>query len=331
MKRKKTPIRVAVLCGGISGEHDVSLKSGGQVLKHLPAPYQGTQINITKTGEWLSRGKKIQPGKLNGFDVAFIALHGRGGEDGHVQALLDLSGIPYTGSGVLASALAMDKFRTQEMLKSVGIRSPRSVRVTPTMTMNEALKEVRKQINVPCVIKPNEGGSSLGVTIVEKQSHLKSAIDKARNEDANILIQERIIGRELTCGVIGNTGEELLALPPIEIIHEGAFFDYAAKYVSTKTQEICPAPLSKALTAHVKEAAQRVHATIGCDGLTRSDFILTPSKTLYFLEINTIPGLTEQSLCPKEAQAIGMPFPVFLDMQLRLAIDKFAFPCYTKA
>ncbi|MEO5927807.1 MAG: D-alanine--D-alanine ligase [Patescibacteria group bacterium] len=332
---KSKGLRVAVLCGGVSSEREISLRSGAQVIKHLPASYKSQLIEISANGRWLlptkiaatndkALVKKNDVAIAQGFDIVFIALHGKYGEDGRVQALLELSGIPYTGSGVLASALAMDKFKTQELLRATGIQSPKTIYASRSTPLASILRNVRAEISFPCVVKPNESGSSLGVTIVEKPAQLKSAIQHAFEEDTHVLIQERIVGRELTCGVMGNTERtEMVPLPPIEIIPDGTFFDYTAKYTSKKTKEICPARIGARQTHEVQKLAIRVHTLLGCDGLTRSDFILTESGELYFLEVNTIPGLTEQSLCPKEAQAMGLSFTQFLEKLIDLAQTKW--------
>lgn len=336
----KSKINVLVLCGGPSNERGVSLKTGLQIAKALPkSKYQLTLAEITKDGRWLlhdgahhslGSSKALVPTsrnpRLQTFDVAFVGMHGRFGEDGKVQALLEMIGIPYTGSGVLASALGMNKVRTLEIVDKFGIRTPRymTLRSMPAQKGFLALqKKVLSSIGYPCVVKPNESGSSIGISIVRKKADLLDALKKAFEEDVTILIEEYIQGRELTCAVMGNSGTSpLIALPPIEIITTGEFFDYNAKYDSKETKEVCPAKITKSQTKTLQAIAQKIHAIIGCDGLSRSDFILTPKGRFYFLEINTVPGLTEASLAPKAAVAHGMSFPKFLDVQIQLAIAK---------
>jgi D-alanine-D-alanine ligase len=342
MARRK--INVLVLCGGPSNEREVSLKTGLQIAKALPKnKYQLTLAEITKDGRWLLRngadrsltGSKTTSRALvpsgrgaawEAFDVAFIGMHGRFGEDGKVQALLEMIGIPYTGSGVLASALGMNKMRTLEIVSKYGMKTPKlmATRSMPVPKDRAAFqRKVARAIGYPCVVKPNESGSSIGISIVRKKEDLLGAIRKAFDEDAIVLIEEYIKGTEVTCAVMGNTGQnELVALPPIEIVPGGDFFDYDAKYFSAKTQEICPARITKPQIAKLQALARKAHAVVGCDGLSRSDFILTPRGEFHFLEINTIPGLTEASLAPKAAMAHGMPFPEFLDKQVQLAIAK---------
>jgi D-alanine-D-alanine ligase len=342
MPKKK--INVLVLCGGPSNEREVSLKTGLQIAKTLPKnKYKLTLAEITKEGKWMLRdgasqmvsdSKNISTAlipssnslELKAYDVAFVGMHGRFGEDGKVQALLEIIGIPYTGSGVLASALGMNKMRTIEIVGKYGIQSPKlmTLRTMPAKTNWESFQlKVARASGYPCVVKPNESGSSIGISMVRKKEDLLSAIKKAFKEDAIVLIEQYIKGKEVTCAVMGNTGEtELVALPPIEIVPAGDFFDYDSKYFSKKTQEICPARITKSQTSKLQALAQKAHAVIGCDGLSRSDFILTARGTFYFLEINTIPGLTEASLAPKAALAHGMPFPKFLDKQIQLAMAK---------
>jgi len=325
-------IRVAVLSGGPSSEHEVSLKSGEQVFAALPrSRYRPSKITITKDGLWL-RGKRpltVFGGKrgargsdLRKFDVVFVALHGKFGEDGRVQAILETIGVPYTGSGVLASALGMNKAKTNEIVRTAGLPIPKTLLLERSRVKGfGGVKKLARTIGYPCVVKPNASGSSVGTSIVREEKNLKQAVETAFEEDDEILIQKYVRGRELTCGVLGNSGRtRLVALPPVEIIPEGKFFDYRSKYLSKATKEICPAPVGKKTTWMLKEFSRRAHLALGCDGLTRSDFILAPSGNLYFLETNTIPGLTEASLCPKEARAAGMSFGEFLDKQVRLAL-----------
>jgi D-alanine-D-alanine ligase len=343
-------IRVAVIAGGFSSEREVSLKSGAQMRKGLdPKKYQPRLIEITKEGRWLlaapSAARKsakplrsltllnpergITKRDFENIDVALIGLHGKFGEDGKIQSLLELIGLPYTGSGVLASALAMDKVKTMELAALAGIRVPKFIAVAkPSSRTHSALLKnirvrIRMEIGYPLVVKPNESGSSVGVSIIHSERELPEALRATFAEDATAIIQQYIRGRELTCGVMGNTRQtKLLALPPIEIIPGEAFFDYEAKYNSPKTQEICPADIPKKVGRDIQDLSKRVHALLGCDGLTRSDFILDKKNRLYFLEINTIPGMTEASLCPKEAKALGWSFGEFLDKIIGLAVKK---------
>lgn len=337
MPKKK--IKVLVISGGPSSEREISLKTGEQIAKFLPRKkYDPYLVEITKEGKWLLRGKTSEPSlteelslkkhEFEPFDVAFIGMHGKFGEDGTIQALLGTVGIPYTGSGVLASALGMNKLKTLEFVSKNNIRTPNFLSITFPISSSRLKilhKDIQKNIGYPCVIKPNQAGSSIGISIVKKSNDLNHALKTALKEDSVVLVEEYISGTELTCATMGNTAQtELIALPPVEIIPEGEFFDYDSKYSSKVTQEICPARINKKITKELQSITTKVHELLGCDGLTRSDFILTKNGKLYFFEINTIPGLTEGSLSPKEAAAAGFSFGEFLDKQLELALLRFS-------
>ena len=324
-------INIALLGGGFSNEREVSIKTTEQIAKALPKnKYNVFQIEIKKNRKWFLKNTKkiIEIEKFlsaKKIDLAFVALHGKFGEDGIIQALLEYYQIPYTGSGVLASALGMNKFKCLELVEKYKIKVPKSFCVNKNKKLSEIKAKIKKQIGYPCVIKPNESGSSIGVSIIKKEKELPKALKKAFLEDDYVLVEEFIKGREITCGVLGNTGKtEILPLPPVEIIsHDSTFFDYQAKYLSKATEEICPAKLNKRLTFKVQNFAQKAHEIIGCKGLTRSDFILRDKDNeFYFLEINTIPGQTEASLCPKEAKALKISFSKFIEKQIELALKK---------
>jgi len=327
----RTKINVAVLYGGQSREREISVLSGHEVTKALSRnKYNISSIEISKGGDWLLKGRRerninvFDKGNtgLKRFDVIFIALHGAFGEDGTVQAILNAVGAAYTGSGLLASALGFDKAKSRELISGKNIATPRFILLTKPPKHTSTMEYLKKVGGFPCVIKPNRSGSSIGISVVRKKNELVPALKKAFHEDNQILIEEFIQGIELTCGVLGNsTQTKLNALPPVEIISREHFFNYHAKYFSKSTQEICPAPIGKKMTAVIQNAAKTAHRTLGCDGLTRSDFILK-NKNLYFLEINTLPGLTKNSLCPKEAAAIEITFSEFLDRQIELALLK---------
>lgn len=186
------------------------------------------------------------------------------------------------------------------------------------------LVTVESKIGFPCVVKPNESGSSIGVSIVDNKAHLDRAMRQAFNEDSSVVVEQYIKGREFTCGILGNSGSnEIIALPLVEIVSsESKFFDYNAKYFSENTKEICPANIDQELNSRIQNSAKMVHEILGCDGLTRSDFMLSEENILYFLEINTIPGQTESSLCPKEAKAVRWSFGEFVEKQIKLALER---------
>jgi len=333
-------IKVAVIGGGFSNERDISLMTAQQIAAALPADkYDVSLIEITPEKVWLLRDDFKQlseagsgaelialdpqnPTLRNAADVVFIALHGKFGEDGRIQAIFDMLDIPYTGSGVLASALGMNKAKCQEILKHYELNIPPYLLLTKLPDINELDKIINETIKYPAVVKPNESGSSVGISIAKNKEQLDGAVTAAFKEDSSVMIQQYVAGRELTCAVMGNsTDNELEALPPIEIIAHADFFDYQTKYFSESTEEICPADISPELTTEIQKQSKVSHLALGCDGLTRSDFILNDGN-LYFLEINTIPGQTAASLSPKAARAAGLSFTQFIEKQIGLALKK---------
>ena len=342
-------IRVAVLMGGPSAERDVSLASGGAVSRALdPAKFDVLRLEIAKDGRWLPAGSvdadpaassSLVPMEASGalatgregdrpFDVALIALHGAFGEDGTVQGLLEAAGIPYTGSGVLASALAMDKPRSKTVVASAGVRIARGVAVSATDWRTDAANLVvrlARNPGFPAFVKPCGGGSSLGAGPAADPKELRSRLEEVftRHED-RALVEERLVGREVTCAVLGNRGQALHSLPVVEIVPKTSdFFDYRAKYEPGASEEICPARISREEAARVEEAAMAAHRALGCDGMSRSDFILVAGEPVY-LETNTIPGMTATSLCPKAARAAGVEFPRLLEHLVAMALDRAA-------
>ncbi|MGC9610913.1 MAG: D-alanine--D-alanine ligase [Minisyncoccia bacterium] len=314
MKHKKK--RVAVLSGGPSPEHEVSLKSGRNVVKNLdPEKYEVGEIVISKSGEW-----PISPEEFKKkFDTAFIAMHGAYGEDGTVQRMLDEIKMPYTGSGASASALGMNKWLSLRLFQDAGLLIPPTIHLHKRAWLedrNDVLKKIKHSFTKPWVIKPNAGGSSFGVEIVKNENDLSRALEFAFKESKEIIIQEFIAGREFTCGVLdGGLPRSAFALPPTEIVPIGSpFFDYKAKYEPAGALEITPARLPDSYLQAIKRAAILAHKVVGCRGFSRTDFILGKNRKLYVLEINTIPGLTENSLVPKATVAFGMPFRKFLEI-----------------
>lgn len=336
-------LNVVVLMGGPSAEHEISLKTGQMVLKALDkSRYNLKPVAITKEGKWLlppankfieesvknagSRDSQalvaIESGRAldqikaqKSVDVVLIAMHGPYGEDGTIQGLLELAGIPYTCSGVLASALAMDKVMTKKILRTEKILMPRHI----ILEKNHNKSDLKK-IKLPVVMKPIDQGSSVGTFVVKTKKEIEKAVKEAFKFGPKLMIEEFIDGREITAAVLGNAKPR--ALPLIEIKPlVSPFFDYRAKYEVGGSQEICPAPLSKKLTKEIQKIAVEIHQALGCRGVTRSDFILRGSKP-YFLEINTIPGMTETSLVPQAAAKAGIPFPKLLDKLIELALEK---------
>ena len=305
-------LTVALLAGGISSEREVSLHSGEQVYEALDK----NKYSILKYDPKTDLVRLMQDASR--IDIAMIILHGPYGEDGTVQGLLDLLKIPYQGSGVLGSALAMNKVVTKQLYERAGLPVPPYVVYERNDTVGEA--ECVSQIGLPLVVKPAAAGSSVGMTIVKSAADLQRAIGKAREHDSVILIESYIDGTELTGGVIGNN--QLEALPLIEIIPDKSydFFDYEAKYTAGATQEICPARINEKLTRQAQNYAKIAHRALFCRGYSRTDMILQGDE-IYVLETNTIPGMTATSLFPQAAQKAGMSFSQVLDKLIELGLE----------
>ena len=247
-------------------------------------------------------------------DVVFIGLHGEDGEDGRIQAVLDLMGIPYTGSGHLASAIAMDKAMTKQVMDSVNIPTPAWQLLTYGL---EDVDRLTAELPMPCVVKATGGGSSLGVFLPENREELRNALIRVQDYNGGVLVEERIYGRELTIAVLGDR-----ALPAVEILPSVKEFDYTAKYQENGAREICPAPITEAQQQEMGELALRLHRTLGMRAYSRSDFMLDDAGKLWCLEINSLPGMTPTSLVPREATAIGMSYRELCGEILRLSMDE---------
>lgn len=306
------PLTVALLSGGISSEREVSLKSGDQVFAALNKDKYRVIRYDPKTD--ISRLVADAPS----IDVALIILHGPYGEDGTVQGLLDLLGIPYQGSGVLGSAIAMDKLVSKQLYEKSGIPTPTYI----TISRHDAQKAQTclERIGLPLVIKPAKGGSSIGMAIVKTRDGLEPAIQEALRHDDTLVVETYIQGTELTVGIIGN--RDLKALPVIEIIPDTRyeFFNYHAKYLPGASLEICPARIDETLTEKAQAYAIMAHRALFCEGYSRTDMMLR-DRELYILETNTIPGMTETSLLPRAAKTAGIAFPEFLDILIELGIE----------
>ncbi len=320
-------ISVAVLRGGPSSEYDVSLKSGDAVLRHLhPVKYASRDILIDKEGIWHIGGSPRMPeNALKGIDVVVNALHGEYGEDGRVQRILEHLSVPYTGSDVLGSALAMNKALAKKRLLWEGVKMPRHTLIREERgVLDTQIAEAFRMIQLPLVIKPVSRGSSVGVSIVRNYHDLKSAVERAFEYSPVVLIEEFIEGREATCGVLENfRGWELYPLLPVEIRPpEGKdFFDYDAKY-SGKSRELCPGEFTPNEMNTLQQLAALAHRALGLRHYSRSDFIVSPKRGVYFLETNTLPGLTSESLLPKSLTASSCSMPEFLDHIIDQALQR---------
>lgn len=305
-------ITVALLSGGISSEREVSKKSGDQVYDALDK----TKYDVIRYDPRSDLLRLVSDSK--NIDVALIILHGRYGEDGTVQGLLDLLDIPYQGSGVLGSAVAMNKLAAKQLYEKSGLPVP------PYMVIKKGdpvdPETCEKRLGMPLVIKPVSGGSSIGVSIVKSGEFFMEAVKTAFTYDGTLLIEAFIKGVEITGAVIGN--DKLEALPIIEIIPDKnfEFFDYTAKYTAGATKEICPARIDESLEVKAREYAKTAHRALFCRGYSRTDMILD-GKDIYLLETNTIPGMTATSLLPRAAQTAGIPFGRLLEMLIELGME----------
>ena len=336
-KRENGKMKIVVLAGGLSTERNVSLASGTKVcgalreLGHqavLADVFMGlpgvdvarlfddlpplAEAAVSNEAPDLDAVRASRPGdskslfgpgilELCGLaDLVFIALHGECGEDGRVQAAFDLLGIPYTGSGYRGSAIAMDKCLTKDLVHAHGVPTPDWREWNYTAA---DIPAIVAETTVPCVVKTPRGGSSIGVTIVKKAEDLAPALERNLAFGSTALIETYIPGRELTCGVL-----EGKALPSVEIVPKVAFYDYESKYQAGATEEVCPAPIPPEVEAEMGRYAETVHRVLGLKTYSRSDFILGENGKLYFLEVNTLPGMTNTSLVPQEAAAVGISY-----------------------
>jgi D-alanine-D-alanine ligase len=351
-------IRVGVLTGGASAERDISLATGAQIKRELPADrYEvilldplafmvrnpsltdaqraqaqellrggghvasgrplpiGLEKEIESASRALVPATRVITDSSEPLDVVLIALHGTWGEDGRIQGLLDTLGIPYTGSGVLASALAMDKVMAKTVLKAAGLDVPRGAVVS---SASGADLETARAVGVPAFVKPVGSGSSVGAAIVRRPEDLAAAITEALRYDERAMVEEYLKGTELTVAVIGN--DELTALPVIEIVTQREFFDYHAKYDAGASEEIVPARVPADVATRAQDLALQAHRALGCRGMSRTDFVWVGER-MVALEVNTIPGMTANSLLPKAAKAAGIGFGDLLARLVEWSLD----------
>jgi D-alanine-D-alanine ligase len=324
-------IRVAVVMGGVSSEHEVSLRSGAKVVGSLdPSVYDVEPITIRKDGTWMCAGRVVSAGKGLLFlreqrvDCVFLALHGPFGEDGRMQGTLDLLGIPYTGSGCGASAIAMDKVRTKALAEHAGVRVAPQLLIRRHEWAADAdswVERVTTRLGFPCVVKDPYQGSSLHMAIPGDAAALRGALDSIFEVSGWLMVEQYLKGREFTCGVLDvDAAAPAVAMPVTEIRPvSAAFFDYVAKYTPGATEEITPARIPDAITQKIQAMALRVHEAVGCRGLSRSDMILVGDDPV-FIEINTIPGMTETSLFPQAAAVYGLSFADVVRLLIQRAL-----------
>lgn len=315
-------VKVAVLRGGPSSEYEVSLKSGASVLQNLPEEYEPHDVFIDRAGFWHYAGLPIEPTDVsNYFDVAFNALHGEYGEDGKIQRILDTLGIRYTGSKALASALAMNKVMAKEHLSPHGFKAPMHAVLMRGDDIQKKALELWRTFPQPCVVKPAGLGSSVGLTLVKTFDDLELALKKALALAPVVVVEEYISGREATVAVVDLMHDkDVHALPPIEIRlpPQSELFDYDAKY-GGRTEEICPGNFTVEETQELQRLAELAHRALDLRHYSRSDFIVNPRRGIFFLETNTLPGLTNESLLPKALKAEGVSLSDFLRHVIEMA------------
>jgi len=307
-------LNLALLSGGHSNEREVSLEGGDQVYSALdPEKYSITRYDPkTDLGRLVADAGRI--------DMALIILHGAFGEDGTIQGMLDLLDIPYQGSGVLGSALAIDKAIAKQLYGQHGLPVPDDLVITRQDPFDP--EDCIRRLGVPAIVKPVTGGSSVGISIVRDASQFSAALDCAFAHDDRVMVESYVDGIELTGGVIGN--DRLQLLPVVEIVpaEEREFFDYKAKYTPGITQEICPARIDDAIAQQVQTYAEIAHRALYCQGYSRTDMILE-GRDIYVIETNTIPGMTPLSLLPLAAKTAGMSFSELLDRLIELGLEQY--------
>lgn len=307
--------------GGRSGEHEISLRSAKSVIAALdPERYEVIHYEINKEGKWRPGPIVPEPDGNPGIDVVFPVLHGTFGEDGTIQGLFELAGLPYVGAGVFASAAAMDKDVMKRLCRERGIPVVESVTLTAG---NMDAAEACAQLGFPMFVKPANLGSSVGISKAKNCEELKIALSVAAQFDRKVIVERGIVGRELECAVLGNDDPQ--ASYPCEIIPSKEFYDYEDKYLLDKAQTILPADLAADTTAELRRIAVDAYKTVQCEGMARVDFLLeSATNKLYLNEINTIPGFTSISMYPKMWEHAGIPMARLIDRLIELAMERHA-------
>ena len=305
--------RVALLSGGTSGEREISIASG-----------DGAEAALKEAGFPVDRFDPANKDDLKAlidgdYDVAFLCLHGRHGEDGVIQGFLETIGLPYTGPGVWSSAIAINKARSKDFYRLAGV--PTAPSVTLHAGESYTVADIMAQVGEHVVVKPASEGSSIGVSIVEGADAIEQAIDEAFSHDTEVVVEKFISGREFTVAVVGN--DKPRALPIIEIIaQKGEFYDFESKYAAGGSKHNCPAELQEEEAATIQREAIGAHKALSCEGVSRTDFILDAEGKPWALETNTIPGMTSTSLLPDAARAAGIPFPQLCTMLVQYALER---------
>ena len=312
-------MKVAVLAGGRSSEHDVSLRSGEAVARGLQeAGHEPLRVTISREGAWSHEEAPVEliPGKgLLGAEVVFPVLHGPFGEDGSVQGLLEWLDVPYVGSDVLASAVCMDKLTLKRLFAKAAIPQVEFVGVD-----EQGWRERCTELGLPLWVKPSRLGSSVGISRVEQIGRLDEAVELARRHDPRVIVEASASGREVECSLLGN--EQVETSLPGEVIAEGDWYDYETKYSDGGMRLIAPAQLPNELVTSLRELAVEVYGLAGCSGLARCDFFVEPDGRLLVNEINTMPGFTETSVYAKLWEASGLDYPTLCDRLVSLALER---------
>lgn len=336
--------KLAVIFGGKSGEHQVSLVSAASVINAVDnTKYEVVEIGITEDGVWLTGKECLKSFKehnyggleevnlstnsvnFNLFDVAFPVLHGPFGEDGTIQGLFEMLNVPYVGCGVLASSTAMDKLQCKALWMAAGLPVVAYIGFNRMAWQKESdviSKDIEKNIGIPCFVKPANMGSSVGITKVKSINELGAAIDLAAKFDRRILVEKAVNAREIECAILGN--DEVLASPVGEIIVGGEFYDFSDKYLNGVSTTSVPADLDEYLSEKIRNMSIKAYKLLDCAGLSRVDsFLDKDSGKIYLNEINTMPGFTSISMYPKMMEAIGVKYPALIDRLIELAFDRF--------
>ena len=322
--------KIAIVAGGNSGEFGISMKSAGVIKQSLDTKYYEVYLITIKGSEWFytdENGKKFNIDKNDFslpfgdkkifFDIVFNAIHGTPGENGKLPAYFEMLGIPFTSSGFYSSALTFNKNFCNRLVSSLGIETAPSVHFYKGEQTNT--EQILKKISLPCFVKPNCGGSSVGMSKVNRVSELNDAIAKAFAEDEEILIEQYIEGRELTCGVIKHKGR-MIVFPVTEIVSKKEYFDFESKYDPQLAKEILPADITNKVEINCKSVSSYLYERLNCRGVVRFDYILSHADKLYFLEVNTVPGFTMESIVPKMALEMGISLSELFTMMIEDAL-----------
>ncbi|HEU5063168.1 MAG TPA: D-alanine--D-alanine ligase family protein [Solirubrobacterales bacterium] len=313
-------MRVAVLSGGRSSEHEVSLRSGAAVARGLrEAGHEAVEVTIGRDGRWSAAGAPVElvpGGGLLGADAVFPALHGAFGEDGSIQGLLEQLDVPYVGSDVLSSAICMDKLTLKRLFAARGVPQ-----VEFTAVEGEDWWGRCEAMGLPLWVKPSRMGSSVGITRVEKLEELDAAVELALRHDPRVIVEASAAGREVECSVLGN--DDPRPSPPGEIVAQGVWYDFEAKYTEGGMELRVPAPIGDDAVARVRELAVAVFRLAGCSGLARCDFFVEPDGSVLVNEINTMPGFTDTSVYAKLFEASGIQYPQLCDRLVELAVERY--------